>query len=194
MTAALLCLDLVKEFLHPEGKLSEDFVKFEEEHKVLHRIARIQDQFRQQGDLVIHARTQFSEGHPEWCPQCKMYRYAKRENALLRHTFGTEFMEDVAPHPTDPVITKHRVSPFFHTRLEIILDSKGVEDLYICGLSSLGAVTSAAREGHDHNYNVVVLKDACIGQNTKQHTLAMDALEPFVDVHNFADVAVRLTV
>lgn len=194
MTAALLCLDLVKDFLHPDGKLSEDFLAFEQEHHVLQRIARIQDQFRLQGDLVVHARTQFSQGHPEWCPQCKLYRFAKRKDALVRNTFGTEFMEDVAPHPEDPIVTKHRVSPFFHTRLEIILESKGVKDLYICGLSSLGGVTSAAREGHDRNYNVVVLADACIGQSTKQHEIAMDALEPFVDVHNFADVAVKLAV
>lgn len=194
MRTALLCIDFINDIAHPDGKLAgQGYADFMEKHEIARRVSRIQDQFRQQGGLVAHSRVQFSKGFFELNTASPILGGAQENEALVRKTWGTQFLEDLAPTEEEPTITKHRVSPFYRTRLELILNSQNIENLFICGGATNLAVETAAREAHDRDYNVTVLADACFAANDEVHAKALESMTPFAEVKNFSDVAARLT-
>src|SRR5436305_10193812 len=48
---------------------------------------------------------------------------------LIRDTWGTEIVDEIAPHPGDVVLYKHRFSGFYETGLHDALQKMGVRDL-----------------------------------------------------------------
>ena len=190
---ALLCVDLMNEYLDPKGLLSEETSEYVKKHDTLQRIARIQEHFREQGGLVIHVRTGFSDGYAE-LPETnsKIFKGIKDKGALLLDQWGTQIPEEIAAQKGEPVIRKHRVGPFDRTRLEIILRTKGIKDLYIVGGLSLGTVSMSAYEAHDMDFNVCVIKDGCYDRTDERHDLGMKVAEQVGEVKNFSDIAPRL--
>lgn len=193
MTVALLCIDLINDCLSDEGKLSEGFVEFEKKHDVLQRVARIQEHVREQGGLVLHTRTGFSgANYHELDEVSPFFKNVKEINALKLGDWGTEFVPAVAPKGDEPVINKHRFGPFSRTRLEIVLRSNNVTELYIVGLSTMRSVAQCAVEAHDHDFKVVVLKDGCIDKDDENHELGLKFIEGIAEVKDFNEVAIRI--
>lgn len=192
MTVALLCIDLINECLKEEGKLSEGFIEFEKNHNVLQRIARIQEHVREQGGIVVHTRTGFTGNYHELNEVSPFFREVKKKGALKFGTWGTEFVEQVAPKKDEPIINKHRFGPFYRTRLEIVLRSQNVKELYIVGLSTQRSIAQAAMEAHDHDLKVVVLKDGCLASSDLDHERGLEFVENFGEVKDFNEVALRI--
>jgi len=72
----------------------------------------------------------------------------------------TEVMPELAPLPTDYVITsKHRLSSFLDTDLESWLRARGVETLLLIGINTNTCVLCAAFEAFNRDYSVVVVSD-----------------------------------
>jgi nicotinamidase-related amidase len=72
----------------------------------------------------------------------------------------TEVMPELAPLPTDYVITsKHRLSSFLDTDLESWLRAKGVETLLLIGINTNTCVLCAAFEAFNRDYAAVVVGD-----------------------------------
>lgn len=193
MSSALICLDLINDLIHPDGKLAnKGYVEFAKENDTIQRIARIQDHFRQNGQLIVHTRVGFSEGYVECPPTSPLFGHAKKQGALQLGTWGTDLLEEVGKKGAEPALTKHRVSPFYRTRLELILRTQNVNHLYICGVSTNLAVEQTAREAHDRDLAVTVISDACIAADMETHSRALESIKAFADVKPFGDVAVQL--
>lgn len=194
MTSALLSINLINDMIHPDGKMaSRGYAKFTEEHDTIQRIERVQDQFRQAGSVLVHSRLGFSPSYPELPDEAGFMDVIKSKDAVLFGTLGHEFYEGVGPKNDEPRLSKQRFSPFYRTRLDLILKSRGVEELFICGCATNLAVESAAREAFDRDYKVTVLSDLCIAGDNETHERALLSMEPFAEVKKFADIAVRLT-
>ena len=76
-------------------------------------------------------------------------------------------------------IVKHRVSPFYSTSLEAILRANGIRRIYGSCVSTNAVVQATVREGHDRDYEMVVLEDACCGLSTDEHESAIKSLQRF---------------
>lgn len=72
---------------------------------------------------------------------------------------------------------KHRVSPFYATSLEAILGANAIQRLYVCGVSTSGAVLSAAKDGHDRDYEVYILEDCCAALTDEQHQAVIEQMQ-----------------
>lgn len=193
MRRALLCLDLVNDYLHTDGKLAAGYADYVRENDVIARISNIQDQFRQQGALVVHARTQFSSSYVELNKKSAIYAPIFKAGALQMQTWGTEFYAGLGPVDGEPCLTKHRLSPFYRTRLELILQTQEIKELYICGVSTDLAVPSTAREAHDRDFETYVLTDACVARASDIHQNIVDVLPPVAHVGPFSEFAIKLT-
>jgi nicotinamidase-related amidase len=80
------------------------------------------------------------------------------------------------------------VSPFYATSLEAVLRAQGVQRIYCSGISTNAVVQATVREGHDRDYEVVVLEDACCALSAQEHEEAMRGLQRFCRVASTHDV------
>lgn len=75
------------------------------------------------------------------------------------NTVGANFVDELRVQPTDLLITKHRYSAFYNTRLQTILRSNDVSRLIICGVNTNICVASTVHSAFNRDYDVTVLSD-----------------------------------
>ena len=105
-----------------------------------------------------------------------MFGKALQFEALKLGSFGTEFHQDLDVKSTDFIIEKPRVSAFYGTALEPVLRANRVEHLFLCRVSSCWAIQSTAREGHDRDYQITIIEDACAAASDEEHHRSMQQL------------------
>ena len=82
---------------------------------------------------------------------------------LIRDTWNTEILPELAPQANDVVIYKHRFSGFYQTDLDAILKQLGVKYLIVTGCTTSVCVESTVREAMFRDYACVLLED-CTGE------------------------------
>jgi nicotinamidase-related amidase len=90
---------------------------------------------------------------------------------------------------SEPLIVKPRVSPFFGTRLEPLLRTAGVTEVFLVGVATEHVVLAAARDAHDRDFHVTVLTDAVASSTAELHDAGLHVIESFtrqIPVHSFA--------
>jgi len=80
--------------------------------------------------------------------------------------------------PEDIVVTKHRVSAFAGTDLEMILRAQEIHTLVLFGISTSGAVLSTLLDAFDADYRVVVIADCCADTDLELHEVLLKRLFP----------------
>jgi len=78
---------------------------------------------------------------------------------LVRGTWNTAIVHELAPHAGDVVISKHRYSAFFETQLDTILRAKSIETLIFVGATTSICVESTVRDATFRDYRCIVLRD-----------------------------------
>ena len=73
---------------------------------------------------------------------------------------GTEFKDEVLPHPGERVIEKHTNSAFIGTGLEAELHARGIENVVITGVITNNSVESTARMAGNLGFSTFVVADA----------------------------------
>ena len=78
---------------------------------------------------------------------------------LVRDTWGTEVLPELAPEAGDIVVSKHRYSGFYETDLDLILRSLGVSTLIVTGCTTSVCVESTIRDAMFRDYACLLLTD-----------------------------------
>ncbi len=92
-------------------------------------------------------------------PIIRIYHYNK-EHGPGQGTKEFEFPESVFVRPDDPKVIKTYPDAFNKTELDEILRDKGVNILFLCGLSSVGCVLATWIGAFNHDYKAFLVKDA----------------------------------
>jgi nicotinamidase-related amidase len=94
---------------------------------------------------------------------------------------GLDIISLLAPGQTDFVLTKHRMSSFAGSGLDVLLRSLDVTHLVLCGASTGTAVLATALNAADLDFEITILSDACFnGARTNLHELLMEELFPTI--------------
>jgi nicotinamidase-related amidase len=117
---------------------------------------------------IIHVGLGFSEGHPEIPDTESRFLRAKQANLFVKGTPSAEF-HDAIFHHGDLVVYKQRVGAFTENHLQLILRSRGIENLVFFGISTSGITLSTLRRASDLDYRCVVIKDACFDPDPEVH-------------------------
>lgn len=184
----LLVMDMVNDLVHPEGPNGEKGYGPEVKNRdIVTKTAQAIVKARAADVKVGFVRIGFSPDYRE-CPLGSPIFSKAREAGLFKlGTWGTEVHPDLGSREADFDIVKHRVSPFYGTALEPILRANGIGRLVMCGVSSNAVVQSGVREGHDRDYDCVVLEDCCAALTAEEHELAITSLSRFCTVTSEAE-------
>jgi ureidoacrylate peracid hydrolase len=83
----------------------------------------------------------------------------RESRTLIRGTWNTEILDELAPHPGDIVVSKHRYSGFYQTDLDSILKTLGIKYLVVTGCTTSVCVESTVRDAMFRDYTCLLLQD-----------------------------------
>ncbi|HNY02345.1 MAG TPA: isochorismatase family cysteine hydrolase [Bacteroidales bacterium] len=80
---------------------------------------------------------------------------------------GFEFGDSVKVLPSDAKVVKTYGSGFNKTDLDKILKEKGINTLFLCGLSAVGCVLATYEDAANYDYTAFLIRDALLSQNAQ---------------------------
>jgi len=137
-TKALVLIDFQKEWIDP---VSPDYLG--DLTSILARTNQLIDHCRAQGYKIIFTRHVEKSSTAQWAEE----------------STGTQLMDGIHKEPSDLLITKHKINPFFETSMEAEL--KGIPNLVVCGILTNNCVRSFIADAYDRGFNITVIKDCC---------------------------------
>jgi|SRR5580658_10935155 nicotinamidase-related amidase len=148
----------------------------QDQEALLARVAGVLERGRSLGMCVIHVRVGFRPGLPEVSSRNPLFgaiRNSSRHQQLFEGDAG-EIHPGVGPQKDDIFVTKHRVSAFHGTDLEVILRAKEIDTLVLFGIATSGVVLSTVLEASDADYRLVVVQDCCLDGDAELHANLVD--------------------
>ena len=175
-----LVLDMENDLVHVDGPNGKTpYGEQVRSRRIVENTRRALDKARAANVPVGFVRVGFSPDYRE-CPANSPIFSGARKNGLFKlGQWGTQVHPDLGQQAGDFDIVKHRVSPFHGTDLEVILRTQGVERIYCSGISTNAVVQATVREGHDRDYEIVVLEDCCCALSAEEHESAIRLLQRF---------------
>ncbi|MDD2693907.1 MAG: cysteine hydrolase [Candidatus Gracilibacteria bacterium] len=174
MSRALILIDFINEFLHPEGKIApQGMGKFCEEHLTITNVVKLIKHFRQNREEIIWVHLGFHENYDNCSKISPRFQSAPSLGILRENTWSTEFLAELGHNQNEKTITKTRVSPFYQTELEAYLREKGIDEVVVAGVATELAVSSVARDLHDRDFRFNVVSDACGTVSLEHHEAAL---------------------
>jgi nicotinamidase-related amidase len=158
---ALLVIDVNVGFTDPASPLVCPL------DEVVAAIGQLLDAFRRAGLPVIYTTVAYDEAGRQAASV-----FIAKIPALLELEPGNRYVDidpRIAPADGEPVIAKHFASAFFATALPSILVGHGCDTVVVTGASTSGCVRATAVDGLQHNYRVVVPREAVGDRNPAAH-------------------------
>lgn len=161
---ALIIIDMQRDFC-AEGGFGESLGNDVTPTKsIIPTVKMILDKAREKKLFIIHTR----EGHrPDLsdCPPAKKRRSSAigedgpMGKILIRGEYGHDIVDELKPIGDEVVIDKPGKGAFYQTDLNIILQSKGIESLIFCGVTTHVCVHTTIREANDRGYECLMIED-----------------------------------
>ncbi|GJE29156.1 cysteine hydrolase family protein [Methylobacterium organophilum] len=181
---ALVVIDMQRDFLEPGGfgeTLGNDVSLLA---AAVPPAQRLLAAARAAGLFVVHTR----EGHkPDLsdAPRNKIERGAPKlrigdpgpmGRILIRGEPGHDIVPALAPLPGEPVIDKPGKGAFYATDFAQVLESRAIETLIVCGVTTEVCVNTTVREANDRGYRCVVIGDACASYVPALHEAGLEMI------------------
>jgi nicotinamidase-related amidase len=80
--------------------------------------------------------------------------------------------------PSDHTLTKMSPGAFYGTSLDAYLRSKGVTQIFLCGIATSIGVEATARTAYDHGYHVALVVDAMTDRDADSHRYSVEKVFP----------------
>ncbi|MBO9652228.1 MAG: cysteine hydrolase [Variovorax sp.] len=189
MKSIYLILDMQNDLVHADGPNGKSPLGEQvRNRRVVENTAAALKKARTAGVAVGFVRVGFSPEYQECPKNSPVFSGAPKAGLFKLGSFGTEIHPALEQKPGDVQVVKHRVSPFYSTTLMAQLSAAGIQRIYCSGVSTQAVVQATVRDGHDRDFEMVVLEDACCAHSEEEHKNSMGSIARFCRVTTSADV------
>ena len=175
--AALLVVDVQNDFCHAEGRMARLGMDLSTIQAAVTRLRDLLPVARRAGVQIIFVVMQHdaATNSPVW-----INRYpTARQDACVSGTWGAALYE-LTPAEGEPVVVKHRYSPFVGTNIQYLLRARATKTLLVTGVATNICVEAVLRDGFNHDYNVVLVEDCARSYSERGHQSTVENTRGFL--------------
>jgi len=179
-TSALILIDLLNDFLSPQGKVYSRLAEQYKKVGFIPNITRLVEGARAAGLQIVyapHGLNEHSFDDVKYVPH--RMTAAMEYHIFWEGEFGGDFYEPFRPQEGDIVASRHRsFDAFMKTDLDAKLKQRGIEKVIFAGITSQTCVEGTGRHALELGYHLTFLKDAVAEFTDEAHRAAIEISYP----------------
>jgi len=171
---AVIVVDMQNDFGAEGGMFARAGIDISAIRSVVAPTARVLAAARQSGIKVVYLKMGFQPdlsdagmpGAPNWLKHVPLgvgetviAPDGSESRILIRDTWNTEIIDELASEEGDFVLYKHRFSGFYETDLDVTLTRLGIKNLIFTGCTTSVSVESTLRDAMFRDYHCLLLED-----------------------------------
>lgn len=165
MKPAILIIDVLEDFFK-EGHLREH------RHELTQNINGLTVFGRAHKIPIIWVRQEYKEDLSDAPPVMRRTHYA----VTIEKTRGCRILEELVRESTDYEIVKKRYSAFFGTNLDELLNTLGIDTLFIGGVNTHACVRTTLIDAFQRDYAIILATDCTNSTDEEHHRISLNYL------------------
>lgn len=190
--SALIIVDMQNDFVHPDG----GFARIARENPdagidmpfiigTIPQVKRLAAVFREVGRPVIYIAHVLKADYSD--AQCPYWRVGisptDNHTFVVEGTWGAQIVDDLKPKEGEHLVVKKGFGGFSNTPLDTILRNIGATTCVVSGVTTCVCVSTTVRGGVEHNYRMILVKDAVAEVSRDTHEAELQTMaRVFADV------------
>ena len=191
--SALIVVDMQNDFVHPDGGFAHQARENPQACidmpfllGTIPQVKRLIEAFRAAGRPVVYVahvlKPDYSDAQfPYW--RATVGSASDNRTFITEGTWGAQVLDELKPRAGEHLVVKKGFGGFSNTPLDTILRNMNVTTCVACGVTTCVCVSTTVRGGVEHNYRMIVAKDAVAEIHRDTHESELKTLN-----RNFADV------
>ena len=201
--SALIVVDMQNDFVHGDGvfacvarEVPEADIDMPFLMGTIPNVKRLADAFREAGRPVVYIAHAVKPDYSD--AQFPYWRLGvgsgTNRTFIVEGTWGARIVDELEPREDEHLIVKKGFGGFSNTPLDTILRNLDVTTCVMTGVTTCVCVSTTVRGGVEHNYRMVLVKDAVAEVNRETHDAELKTMARiFADVKTTAEVVAMLS-
>ncbi len=158
---ALLVIDPQNDFLAETGVVWDLVGEGVVKNQVVDKLSKLIAKAKESGVNVFYSPHYYDKEFDAWKDNNPIDSLMFERKMFDRNSSGSDFHPDLTPDDSTIICAPHKNLSGFHTSdVDIQLRKRGINTIYLCGMSANLCVESHMRDAEERGYKVIVINDA----------------------------------